>query len=202
MSLQTLEETARTLAAAAAGRKPFASLFFFTDPERTPDPVSAARRLPAGAAVVYRAFGSAEATIVAAELRQVTRERDCLLLIGADEALAEACGADGLHLPEHRLPDGPALRLRHPGWFLTGAAHSAEALAEANRAGLDAVMISPVFASRSPSAGEPLGVVRLSELARGSAAPVIALGGVNAQTAGELLGSGAAGLAGVEAFGA
>jgi thiamine-phosphate pyrophosphorylase len=63
-------------------------------------------------------------------------------------------------------------------------------------------MISPVFASRSPSAGKPLGVVRLFEMARGSAAPLIALGGVNARTAGELLGSGAAGLAGVEAFGA
>ena len=46
----------------AAGRLP--PLLFFTDPERTPRPWETAARLPAGAAVVFRAFGRADALVL------------------------------------------------------------------------------------------------------------------------------------------
>lgn len=189
---------AAKLAADAPGRKPPARLFFFTDPQRTPDPAAVAACLPEGAAVVYRAFSAPDALEGAQRLRAVTRQRGCLLLVGADEALAAACEADGLHLPERDLGRAPWLRRDRPGWILTGAAHSQAALHQS--ADLDAAMVSPVFESRSASAGEPLGVERLRLWARASAAPVIALGGVDADTAPRLLGSGIAGLAAVEAW--
>jgi thiamine-phosphate pyrophosphorylase len=181
MSLETLVEVARTLAAETPGRKPPASLFLFTDPERLPDPLAAAARLPVGAAVVYRAFRAADALHTAQELRRITRERGLLLLVGADEDLALAAEADGVHLPERLLDEAEALAARRPAWRITGAAHSAAALQQAKA--LDAVMISSVFPSRSPSAGPALGLERFGELVRLSPAPVIALGGVNAKTA-------------------
>ncbi len=61
-------------------------------------------------------------------------------------------------------------------------------------------MISPVFPSRSPSAGAPLGPVRFAALVRRVKRPVYALGGVNTKTAPRLIGSGAAGIAAVEAL--
>lgn len=173
-------------------------LFFVTDPGRTPDPVVVAGRLPRGAGVIYRAFGAPEAIEVAGLLREVADRRGLILLIGLDAALAEVCAADGVHLPERAIGEAPGLRARRPGWILTGAAHGALGLAAAEAAGLDAALLSPVFASNSPSAGPALGLERFSVLAADARLPVYALGGVTAATAPALIGSGATGLAAVE----
>jgi thiamine-phosphate pyrophosphorylase len=171
-----------------------------TDPARTPDPVRIAARLPPGSAVIHRHFGSLDARDTARRLRQVTRARRILLLIGDDEQLAAEVGADGVHLPERRVSELARLRARRPLWIVSAAAHSARAL---RRAGLaDAVLLSPAFASRSPSAGRPLGPVRFARLARLTRTPLLALGGVNGRTAGRAIGAGAAGLAAVEAWAA
>ncbi|MCE3290560.1 MAG: thiamine monophosphate synthase, partial [Caulobacter sp.] len=85
-----------------------------------------------------------------------------------------------------------------PGWILTAAAHSLAAVEAAATA--DALLISPVFPSNSPSAVAPLGLAAFSALVAASTAPVYALGGVAAQTAPLLGDSGAAGLAGIDAF--
>ena len=171
-----------------------------TDPIRTPDPAAVAERLPPGAAVVFRAFGAPDAVEVARRLRTVARRRRLLLLIGADEALASEVGAHGLHLPERLLGSLPVLRSRRSRWIFTTAAHSARALLKADQLGADAVFLSPIFPSGSPSAGAPLGAVRLAQLVRSVGTPVLALGGVSGRTAARALGSGAAGLAAVEAW--
>ncbi len=190
-----------TLGRLAGERKTQAALprlFFVTDPVRTPDPVAIAAGLPKGAGVIYRAFGAGDAPAVARALRRVADARGLILLIGADESLAAAAGADGVHLPQRLIRRGPRLRGRRPDWILTGAAHDARALKGAELAGLDAAFTSAVFASRSPSAHGRLGPIRFANLVRGAGLPVYALGGVNHQTAPRLLSTGAAGLAAVE----
>jgi thiamine-phosphate pyrophosphorylase len=200
-----LWRVAQALNRAAAPVRPLPPLLFFTDPERTPDPLTITARLPRDAAVVFRAFGHADAEAMARDLAMMAREARVTLLIGLDAELAERCGAQGVHLPERALGEGPALRVRHPSWILTGAVHGAEGLATARAANLDAAILSPVFASRSPSAGPALGVARFAKLAAGAGLPVYALGGITATTAPGLAGSGAVGLAAidgvVEAFG-
>jgi len=49
--------------------------------------------------------------------------------------------------------------------------------------GVDAVFLSPVFESASPSAGKPIGALVFRGTARGAPLPVYALGGINARTA-------------------
>lgn len=171
-----------------------------TDPERTPDPLAAAAELPRGATVIFRHFGAPDAAETAAALARLARARGLLLLVGGDERLAARVRADGVHLPERMVSRLPAIRARRPRWVLTAAAHSAGAVRRAETAGADAVLLSPVFPSRSPSAGEPLGVAALRRIAAGTRTPVIALGGVNPRTAPRLLRSGAAGLAAVEGW--
>ena len=201
--MRKLERVAHLLAAAAPARKgarAVPSLVFVTDPLRTPDPAAVAERLPAGAVVILRSFGRPDAREQAQVLREITRRNGLRLLIGADAELAEAVAADGVHLPERALADAPILRARHPVWLITGAAHSEAALARAGDARLDAALVSPVFASGSPSAGEPLGLERLAAWVGKARLPVLALGGVDARTAPQLLGTGVAGLAAVEGF--
>lgn len=178
----------------ARGRKPLPALLAFTDPARTPDVLALARSLPRGAGLVYRAFGAADALAVARSLRAISRSRGLRLLIGADAKLAVRVGADGVHLPERLAHRALALKRAHPSWIVTAAAHSPRS----TRVRADALVVSAVFPSRSPSAGAPLGPVRLAILTRGAAAPVYALGGVNHKTARRLLPTGVVGVAAVE----
>ncbi|MDZ4319872.1 MAG: thiamine phosphate synthase [Phenylobacterium sp.] len=193
-----LRRTAWSLSRRAGAQKPLPPLLLFTDPSRTPDPVAAARTLPAGAAVVYRAFGAADRLRVARALRQVTRRLGVGLLIGADPALARDCAADGVHRPERRAHLAGRLRRAHPDWLITAAAHSLPAARRGLAFGADAVVVSAVFPSRSPSAGPPLGPIRLAALVRAAGGPVFALGGINTKNARRLLASGVVGLAAVE----
>jgi thiamine-phosphate pyrophosphorylase len=174
------------------------ALWLVTDPARTPDPVAAALALPRGAGVIYRHFGAADALKVARALLRVARRRALVLLIGADAALAAAAGADGVHLPERLMRRAPHLRRAHPTWLITAAAHGRAAVVRGGRLGLDGLVVSVVFESRSPSAGAPLGPVRFARLIRGARTPVIALGGVNDTTAPRLIDTGASGLAAVD----
>jgi thiamine-phosphate pyrophosphorylase len=196
-----LAKTAAKLGRAAAARNPSSgpipSLFFLTDPARTPDPAKVLARLPAGSAVIYRAFGSPDAEAQGRMLLRLARSRRLIFLIGADANLAARLGADGVHLPERLMRLAPRLRKAHPRWLITAAAHSQRALAAGGRLGLDAMLVSTVFGSESASAGRPLGPIRFAQWVRRAAPPVIALGGVNAQTASRLGASGAAGLAAI-----
>lgn len=146
--------------------------------------------------MVYRAFSRPDALAVGRRLAAVARARRLVLLVGADERLATALKADGLHLPERDARRAGAVRRRHPRWLVTAAAHGAPALRRAQ--GAHAALLSPVFDSRSPSAGKALGTVRFAGLVRGAGLPVYGLGGITARTAPRLLGSGAVGLAAVD----
>jgi thiamine-phosphate pyrophosphorylase len=203
-----LARTAQFLGRRAAARKGARkgtktvqpSLLFFTDPGRTPDPEAIAQRLPRGAAVVFRAFGSADAEARGRRLKAIARARGLLLLVGADAGLAQRLGADGVHLPERLAHRARRLKAAHPRWIVTAAAHSTAAARRALAAGADAVVVSTVFASRSASAGAPRGPVRLAILVRRAGGPVYGLGGIDNKKARLLKGTGLAGIAAVDAF--
>jgi thiamine-phosphate pyrophosphorylase len=177
-----------------AGAPAIPALFFFTDPERTPDPAAVARRLPRATAIVYRHFGAPERARMARRLAAIARARGLVLLIAADPELARRVGAAGVHWPQRLAPHARGAGL------MTVAAHDAQALARAEALGADACVLGPVFATRSASAHPPLGLFRASQLARAARVPVIALGGVSARSAARLAGRGFAGIAAVDAF--
>jgi thiamine-phosphate pyrophosphorylase len=198
--LEVLSRTAAALPPRTARGITLPNLLFFTDPVRVPDPEAVARRLPRGAGVVFRAFGAADAVEQGRRLRAIASERGLVLLAGADAELSDAIEADGLHMPERLVGDVPRLRIARPRYLITVAAHDEQALRAANRAGADAAIVSPVFPSNSPSAGEPLGVEGLKALVAATTLPVYALGGVRADTAARLADSGIVGIAAVEAL--
>lgn len=200
--MEALSRTAARLRPWPVRGKPLPNLLFFTDPERTPDPERVAERLPTGAAVVFRAFGAPHAVDLGLKLREITRRRGLRLLVGADEALALRIEADGLHLPERLVADLPRLRAAHPNWLITIAAHDETAAKAGVAAGADALVVSPVFPSRSPSAGGPLGVEGLKKIVEAVATPIYALGGVRADTVERLADTGIVGIAAVEALNA
>jgi len=200
--MEALSRTAAGLRPWLVRGKPLPNLLFFTDPVRTPDPERVAEHLPTGAAVVFRAFGAADAVERGSRLREVTRRRGLLLLVGADETLARSVEADGLHLPERLAAELPRLRAAHPDWLLTIAAHDEAAAKLGEKVGADALVVSPIFPSSSSSAGASLGVEGLKGIVRAVKTPVYALGGVRANTVARLAETRIVGIAAVEALSA
>jgi thiamine-phosphate pyrophosphorylase len=175
-------------------------MLFFTDPTRTPSPERTMARLPRGAGVVFRAFGRPEALSQGMALRRLARDRGLTFLVGGDARLARALRADGLHLPERGVP----ARVDHGPWprgfLITAAAHSLPAVRRAARAGVNAVVVSAVFPSASPSAKRPIGPMTLAAWTRAAGCPVYALGGVDQRTAKRLMLTGAKGFAAIDGF--
>jgi len=149
---------------------------------------------------VFRPFGAPDAEAQGRRLRKIARERGLKLLVGADDALAGALEADGVHLPERLAHRATRLKAAHPAWIVTAAAHSARAARQGLASGADAVVVSAIFPSTSPSAAAPIGPLRLSQLVRRVGGPVYALGGINNKTARRLRDAGLVGLAAVDGF--
>lgn len=172
-----------------------------TDSKRLADPVEIAKYMPMGSAIIYRHFGKEDRVQEAEALRQVTFERGQQFLIGHDPELAIATGADGVHFRRDSPRSLSGLwRKRCPGWILTMAGFKTEAVFAQPIHDLDALIISSVFESQSPSAGDPIGLVKFTSLCQKLDVPVIALGGINAGNASKIETSGASGLAAVSAF--
>lgn len=182
----------------SAGRR-LAALTLMTDSRRLPDPGPAAERLPAGSLVIFRHYEDASRADRLRALARVCRRRRLRLLVAGDWRLALAARADGVHLPEGLVPRG-RFRRRKRGWLVTAAAHSEAALRRAAVAGVDAVLLAPVFPTASHPAAPTLGPLRFAALVRRSALPVYALGGIDRRSARRLIASGAVGLAGIGAL--
>jgi thiamine-phosphate pyrophosphorylase len=169
------------------------ALLLLTDDLRLSDPLPAARALPPGAVIILRAREADRRAVLAASLRGIARARGLLLLIADDPRLAARIGAHGIHLPQARAKEAAHWRARYPHWFVTAAAHSLGAVLGGG--GADAVLLSPVFATRSHPNAPALTAARARLIARQVPIPVFALGGINAQNAGLL--QGFAGLAAI-----
>lgn len=154
--------------------------FFLTDPKRTPHLLETVGRLPAGLGVIYRHFGAADRVDVARDLARICRRRRLVLLVAADPALARAIKADGVHWPIACLR---RIRPKRNNWIETASAHSRRDLVRAARMGVDAALLSAVFASDSASAPPPMGPNRFARAALDAPLPVYALGGVSAANA-------------------
>ena len=168
---------------------------FMTDPQRTPDPVGIARKLPKGAVVIYRHFGGENRAAIARQLRDID---GVTLLIGNDPELAKSVRARGVHMPRQTSSeDITKIRRDNPDWIITQAAPKPFNV-DALNTGLDAIFVSAIFPSKSPSAGSAIGIDALTQITASSTTPIYALGGVTAETAPRLLESGVSGFAAIE----
>lgn len=128
-------------------------------------------------------------------VRQLVAELPVPVLVNDRADVAVMGGAAGVHVGAEDLPVA-AIRAFAPRSFIIGASVGSRAeLAQAR--GADYVGIGPAFASPSKAdAGAPLTFAEISELQRLAGVPAVAIGGITAANAGELL-SACPGLSGV-----
>jgi thiamine-phosphate pyrophosphorylase len=164
-----------TLAIRQASLNAEMPLVLMTD-DRKADWAGAARRLPCASVAVIRGRDRRARLALVEQLHGLLP-----LLIADDPQLATETGAAGLHLPERRMREAPHWRARRPDWIITASAHSLRPLMHASP--LDAVFLSPVFATASHRDARPLTPLRAAFIAAHAPVPVYALGGVTARNA-------------------
>ncbi|MGF7171240.1 thiamine-phosphate pyrophosphorylase [Sphingobium xanthum] len=170
------------------------AVWLMTD-ERVSDAalLRAIARLPRGSAVVVRHYSLDETARrdLFARIRRAGRGRGLQILRAGDEATARTWRADGHHGENRRTTTGKP-------WLHSVPVHNLPELRTAIRAGADAVLLSPLFTTRSHPGACPLGAARFAAIARCSSVPVIALGGVRPRHAALLRQLGAAGFAAID----
>jgi len=161
-------------------------MVLFTD-ERAGDPVSIVETLPrlphSRLAVIFRHYDTPRREVLGRDLAQVCRRKRLLFLVAGDAALAQRLSADGVHIPQWRAQEIRGLKSQHPNWIISTACHDASSLDRAAAMGADCAFLSPVFATASHMGVRPLGPLRAHALAARARLPVLALGGINPQTA-------------------
>lgn len=153
--------------------------------ERLPAIVAA---LPRGSGIVFRHYATPPPARRALfeQVRRIARARAHVLLVAG----APLPGGDGMHGRTARRGRGMATR----------PVHSVAERIAAERAGVDAIFVSPVFATASHPGARVLGRVRFGLLVHGARVPVIALGGMTVTRAATLRPFGVAGWAAIDAW--
>lgn len=167
-----------------ARQPPLPPIWLVTDARTAPSLYASLRALPRGAGVIFRHYhlAPAERRTAFARVLRLCRTRGLVAVLSGSARMAQAWGADGCYGPPEALASGPAtLRLI--------TAHSLRELGRAAAARADAVLVSPVFATRSHPGGPTLGPMRFLLLAARAPVPVIALGGMRPRTARRLPGT-------------
>ena len=146
------------------------------------------------------------------ELAELTNEAlrvataPCRVLINDRLDVACAVGAAGVHLTEQSISVADARKFVRerglPASFLVGAStHSLDSARAAADSGANYLIFGPVFSTPSKAAyGPPQGIERLATICRSASIPVLAIGGITPENAGECIAAGVAGIAAIRIF--
>jgi thiamine-phosphate pyrophosphorylase len=153
--------------------------------------------LSAGARWIWfrdRDLEIAERRRLALRLSKLVQGAGGCLSIGGDVELAAEIGANAVHVRDIATVT-QARRLLGPIALVGLSAHALADVEDAHAAGADYVTLSPIYQSASkPGYGPPLGLGAIGRAAQ-TGIPIVALGGITANTANTAMNAGAAGVA-------
>jgi thiamine-phosphate pyrophosphorylase len=164
--------------------------------------------LDGGARVLQlRMKGANAAAVLEAveELRPVCRARETLLVVNDRLDVALAGGAGGVHLGQDDLPLAEARaiarRVGPPGFLIGVSTHTeAQAVAAAD-GGADYLGFGPIFATSTKANPDPVvGLAGLAAVCKKVKLPVVAIGGIPVERAGDVAAAGAAAAAIISAI--
>ncbi len=134
-----------------------------------------------------------------ARAAELTRGSKTRLLVNDRSDIARAAGADGVHLTTHSLPVDVVRKIYGAEFLIGVSTHSLDEARAARAAGADFIVFGPVFKTESKRVyGPPQGLDKLSEVTRELGEfPVVAIGGITLENAGECFRAGASGVAAI-----
>lgn len=137
---------------------------------------------------------------LAARIRKVTARHSIPLVINDNLEVALACDAEGLHIGQDDGDPSEIRRAIGQDKILGVSVHSIEEAVEAERNGADYIGVGAVFPTGSKDDVSVLPMETISAICASVRIPTVAIGGITAENAGRLSGSGVAGLAVISAI--
>lgn len=148
-----------------------------------------------------KSCGTREFLEEARAVLDVVRPLGVPLIINDRVDIALAVGAEGVHLGQRDMAIADARRLGPPSWIIGVSAESVEDAICAEKEGADYIGVSPVFATPTKTdTASPLGLEGLRAIRAAVRIPLVAIGGIHAGNAREVIRAGADGLAVVSAI--
>jgi thiamine-phosphate pyrophosphorylase len=136
----------------------------------------------------------------AEEIRDIARDAGVPFIVNDRLDIALQAGTDGVHLGQEDTPLKFARRVAPKGFIIGVSAGTLQEALDAERDGADYVGLGPIFSTASKSdAGEACGLEMLREVKSRLSVPVVAIGGINAGNAAEVISAGADGIAVISA---
>jgi len=130
------------------------------------------------------------------EVLRIPNPHGTKILVNDRADVAIVCKAHGVHLRDGSIAPAGFAR---PGFIVTVSCHRIEDAEKAT--GASFVLLAPIFKPLSKMDSRPaLGTAAIAEFTRRSSTPVLALGGIDRENAGECIAAGAAGIAGITCF--
>ncbi len=145
--------------------------------------------------------GSTRKLVESAQTVQaVCAARDVSLIVNDRADIALAVGAAGAHFGQDDLPITVGRRILPSRMIIGASARTEEKIFEAISAGADYIGFGPIYQTSSkPDAELPKGLEVLQRMCETARCPVIAIGGIAAETAYEVIRAGAHGIAVISA---
>jgi thiamine-phosphate diphosphorylase len=128
---------------------------------------------------------------VALELAGLASEKGALFIVNDSVELAMAAGADGVHLGQDDMPVKAARKAAGAGMIIGISTHSLEEALAAQEEGADYIGYGPMFKTSTKDVGTPKGIEGLKAIRGRVKIPIVAIGGVNADNAAEIVAAGA-----------
>lgn len=136
---------------------------------------------------------------LAARLRTRCREAGATFIVNDRVDLALAVEADGVHLGQDDLPAALARPLLRPGMILGVSTHSVEQARAAAAAGADYVAVGSMFPTATKPDFQLVGPALIRAVRGEIRVPLIGIGGITVENAGEVIRAGADGVAVISA---
>ncbi|MCE2502758.1 MAG: thiamine phosphate synthase [Chlorobi bacterium] len=132
----------------------------------------------------------------ALSVRSICREYGVTFIINDRVDLCLAVDADGVHLGQEDMPLPFARRILGTGKVIGATVREVTDLKQVEEESADYVGLGPIFKSQSKALTvEPLGLSRICSVSENAEKPVIAIGGITSERAGDVIGAGAYGIA-------
>lgn len=134
------------------------------------------------------------------QLRKITRKYGAYLLINDRCDVALAVEADGVHLGQEDMPLKEARRILGAEAIIGISVENEEQSLLAEREGADYLGVGPIYATTTkPDAGKAVGLEQIHRIRAVSSLPIVAVGGIQASNAPEVLSAGASAIAVISA---
>lgn len=128
---------------------------------------------------------------LACRLREITAAAGAIFIVNDRADLAAAVGADGVHLGQDDLPVSAVRPLLPIGGLVGRSTHNIAQARAAVAEGADYIGVGPMFPTSTKDAGPLAGPEYLRQVVAEIALPHVAIGGITADNAGQLIAAGA-----------